>query len=72
MSHIKNAAGQRLYDSGANLTGARLSFANLSESYSSADLHGAILADYNRIDCQMKLSRMKLQITKEIYQTLKN
>lgn len=33
--------------SGANLTGARLSFANLSESDSSADLHGAILADYN-------------------------
>jgi Pentapeptide repeats (8 copies) len=35
--------------SGANLTGARLSFANLSESDSSADLHGAILADYNTV-----------------------
>ncbi len=35
--------------SGANLSGARLSFANLSESDSSADLHGAILADYNTV-----------------------
>jgi hypothetical protein len=35
--------------SGANLSGARLSFANLSESDSSADLHGAILADYNTL-----------------------
>ncbi|MEK0187828.1 pentapeptide repeat-containing protein, partial [Microcoleus anatoxicus] len=35
--------------SGANLSGARLSFANLSESDSSADLHGAILADYHTV-----------------------
>ena len=34
--------------SGANLTGARVLFVNLSESDSSADLHGAIISDNNQ------------------------
>ena len=35
--------------SGANLSGAKLSFANLSKSDSSVDLHGTVIADYNRV-----------------------